>query len=282
MKLRKGDVLLLQYPLKKYYDFIVKKAVKHGVKVVTLIHDLGSFRRKKLTVDEEISRLNRSHILMVHTNEMAEWLRCHGITVPIIEIGLWDYISDAPFPDEIEKNIGEKVTLVYAGDLRPKSNNWIYELVREDSDLRLRLYGDGFNSADKTPEITWEGFADSNKLASLCDGDFGVVWYEDSLDDITGPIGQYLPYCASHKASLYLRAGIPIVIWEKAALARTLTQMGVAVAVPSLRDISQRIKSLSAEEYQDMRRKAQEIGKKISEGVYLSRALKKAMANIGG
>ena len=50
-RLRRGDTLVLQYPLKKYYDFVVRQAVRKGVRVVTVIHDLGSFRRKKLTVE---------------------------------------------------------------------------------------------------------------------------------------------------------------------------------------------------------------------------------------
>ena len=54
--LRKGDVLVLQYPLKKYYAFVCNMAHLRGCKVVTLIHDLGSFRRKKLTIPQEKAR----------------------------------------------------------------------------------------------------------------------------------------------------------------------------------------------------------------------------------
>ena len=56
----KGDILVLQYPLKKYYDFVVDKAVSKGAKVITVIHDLGSFRRKALSVKQEIERLNHA------------------------------------------------------------------------------------------------------------------------------------------------------------------------------------------------------------------------------
>lgn len=275
-KLKKGDVLLLQYPLKKYYDFIVDKARKRGVKVVTLIHDLGCFRRKRLEVEEEIARLNRSSVLMVHTPEMAAWLREHGIRVPVIEIGLWDYISSQALPEyRNDMEIGDTLQLVYAGDLRKKSNAWVYELTAVDSGVSLTLYGNGFEADTGVSRVNWSGFADSDSLVRDCKGDFGIVWYEDKLDDITGPIGEYLPYCASHKASLYLRAGLPIVIWEKAALAKILTDLGVAVAVPSIRDISRRIKKLTSQQYREMRRKAQIIGRRLAEGRYLSDALGK-------
>lgn len=59
--LHKGDVLLLQYPLKKYYSFVCNMAHLRGAKVITLIHDLGSFRRQKLTIPQEIKRLGHRY-----------------------------------------------------------------------------------------------------------------------------------------------------------------------------------------------------------------------------
>lgn len=77
--LRKGDVLVLQYPLKKYYAFVCNMAHLRGCKVVTLIHDLGSFRRKKLTIPQEIARLDHSDCVIVHSERMRDWLLEHGI-----------------------------------------------------------------------------------------------------------------------------------------------------------------------------------------------------------
>ena len=71
--LRKGDVLVLQYPLKKYYAFVCNMAHLRGCKVVTLIHDLGSFRRKKLTIPQEIARLDHSDCVIVHSERMRDW-----------------------------------------------------------------------------------------------------------------------------------------------------------------------------------------------------------------
>lgn len=48
--LHKGDILLLQYPLKKYFTFVCRIAHLRGAKVIALIHDLGCMRRKALTV----------------------------------------------------------------------------------------------------------------------------------------------------------------------------------------------------------------------------------------
>ena len=50
-RLHKGDRLVLQYPIKKYYTFICKMAHIRGAKVITLIHDLGCCRRKRHTLN---------------------------------------------------------------------------------------------------------------------------------------------------------------------------------------------------------------------------------------
>lgn len=271
MQLQRGDVLLVQYPLKKYYDFVVSCALKRGAKVVTLIHDLGCFRRKRLGVSEEITRLDKSSELLVHTREMASWLRKHGINVPIREIGLWDYLSDSV--KDLEEEGKEGLTLVYAGDLRRRSNEWIYKFAQIDDTVQLRLYGDGFEGGSELSNVSWKGFLDSDRIVEECRGDYGVVWYEDKLDDITGPIGEYLPYCASHKTSLYLRAGLPVLIWEKAALAKTLVDLGVGISVAKLEGISEILKDITEEEYAAMRKRACEVGRKIGEGGYLAAAL---------
>lgn len=44
--LKRGDTLLLQYPLKKYFTLVCRMAHMRGARVVVIIHDLGSFRRK--------------------------------------------------------------------------------------------------------------------------------------------------------------------------------------------------------------------------------------------
>lgn len=46
--LHKGDVLILQYPLKKYYTFVCCMAHLRGCKIITLIHDLDSFSTPSL------------------------------------------------------------------------------------------------------------------------------------------------------------------------------------------------------------------------------------------
>ena len=91
--LQKGDTLFLQYPVKKYFSFLCKIARMKGAKTVSLIHDLGSFRRKKLTIQKEINRLSNSDYIIASNEKMKGWLKEHGLQKPVGALGLFDYRS---------------------------------------------------------------------------------------------------------------------------------------------------------------------------------------------
>lgn len=57
---RWGDEVVLQYPVKKYFTYLCRVAHLRGARITALIHDLGSFRRKKLTTEQEIARLSHA------------------------------------------------------------------------------------------------------------------------------------------------------------------------------------------------------------------------------
>lgn len=274
--LKKGDIVVLQYPLKKYYDFVVGRAVNKGAKVITVIHDLGSFRRKKLTVEQEVARLNRSSVVIVHSPAMLKWLRDHGVTTKMVVLGLFDYLSDSQAVERADEPLA-RPGLMFAGNVGPVANGWIYELANDAPDVDLVLYGGGMDHSRKTANMVEKGFVDSDTLIATAEGDYGVVWYGGSLDEGAGPLGDYLQYNAPHKTSLYLRAGIPVIIWEKAALAQIVSELGVGVAVPSLRGITERLKGITPVEYARMRRNAAEVARKLADGEFIAEALRKAV-----
>lgn len=274
--LKKDDILVLQYPLKKYYDYVVSKAVNRGARVITLIHDLGCFRRKKLTVEEEIKRLNHSYAIVVHSPAMLEWLRDHGITTRMVILGMWDYLSDAQ-PATQTLSHSPRPRLIFAGNVSPAANGWIYLLAENDPDVDLILYGGNIDQSKKTPNMIDMGFVESDTLISSAQGDYGVVWYGSSLDEGAGPLGDYLQYNAPHKTSLYIRAGLPVIIWEKAALAPIVTRLGVGITVPSLRDISKTIEKITPQQYADMRRNVSVLSDKLASGHFFTQALREAL-----
>lgn len=277
--LHRGYILVVQYPLKKYYDFVVRQARRRGAEVITVIHDLGSFRRKKLTVEEEIARLNRSSAIVVHSPAMLDWLKNHGVNVPMTVLGLFDYLSGSEArKSDIASDI--KPRLVFAGDLSPANNGWIYRLGSTEPDVRLVLYGGGLDSTLSTPNMQTMGYVDSDTLIASVEGDYGIVWYGDSLDEGSGALGEYLQYNAPHKTSLYLRAGLPVIIWSKAALAEIVRKLDIGICVDSLRGIDERLSQVTSEQYARMRENALDVADRLAKGQFVTEALQKAEQSI--
>lgn len=276
MRLRKGDILIVQYPLKKYYDFVVKSAVRRGAKVVTIIHDLGSFRRKKLTVGQEISRLNRSSVIIVHSRAMSEWLIANGLTAKTVVLGIFDYLSDSK-PNPSAKLEISRPKLMFAGDCSPRNNGWIYELTKIDPNIDLIVYGGGVDDSLASDNIHAKGYVGSDDIIASADGDFGVAWYGNSLDDGAGPLGEYLRYNAPHKTSLYLRAGIPVIVWDKAAQADIIKQLDAGICVSSLRDVGAALASITPQRYAELRQNAALVAMRLAGGDFISIALDQAL-----
>ena len=88
--LKRGDTLLLQYPLKKYFTLVCRMAHMRGARVVVIIHDLGSFRRKALTPEKEICRLNHADYIIAHNDSMKQWLESHGCRAMVGTLGIFD------------------------------------------------------------------------------------------------------------------------------------------------------------------------------------------------
>lgn len=276
--LGRGDALVLQYPLKKYYELVCDMAHARGAKVVTLIHDLGSFRRKALSVEREIRRLNHSDVVIAHNESMLRWLRDNGCRSRLLTLGIFDYLSPSdisplPMPEG-------PYTVVYAGGLSQKKNAFLYQLGNVVKDCKVRLYGGGFDIQRAAHPECFEqmGFVPSNQLIATASGHFGLVWDGDSLDACSGDMGEYLRYNNPHKTSLYIRCHLPIIIWKQAALASFVSQRGIGLCVDSLREIEAAISALTPERYAEMRHRVEELSLQLSQGHFFREALGKAFS----
>ena len=244
MQLKKGDLLFLQYPMKKFYKMACLLAKMKGARVVTVIHDLGAFRRHKLTPQQENRRLAKTDFLIVHNPTMRDYLIKHGFKGGIHCLQIFDYLSDVAV-----------------------RNGW-----------QMDLYGKGFEAeANNCQQLTYHGFMPSDEFIAKVEADFGLVWDGSSVDECTGDWGEYLRINDPHKTSFYLRAGIPVIVWKQAAMAPFIEEQGVGIAVDSLSEIDSRLAALSAEDYKQMRHAAWLMSQRLAEGYYIKEGLKAAM-----
>lgn len=280
-RLHKGDILILQYPLKKYYVYVCRMAHLRGCRVVTLIHDLGSFRRQKLTVLHEITRLNYSDYVIAHNIPMRNWLQEQGCKAILGELEIFDYLSEGSKVNEYATS-QSSYKVLYAGALASRKNKFLYDLEDYINSYSFILYGNGFEPERirKKELFVYKGFVPSEELIATAKGDFGLVWDGNSIESCTGNFGEYLQYNNPHKTSLYIRCGLPIIIWEKAALAPFIRENKIGFSIASLKQLNDILPSVSQQEYKEMKSNVLKIGERLSCGFYFSKAIGRAIESL--
>lgn len=281
-RVSKGDVLLVQYPFKKYYPSLCRITHLRGGKVITLIHDLGCFRRKKLTIEQEIVKLSRTDVLIVHNESMQQFLTDHGYQRPMLTLGIFDYLSDRQPAALPTFNADNHWDVVYAGGLAERKNKFLYildEHLPADCNFTLHIHGKGL---DEEKAATWQhiksrGFIKSDDFIASSVGQFGLVWDGAGIDECSGDWGVYLKVNNPHKTSFYLRSGKPVVIWKEAALAAFIEREGVGITVGSLTELPPKLQALTAEQYAAMVANVQTIRERLASGYYFETAFHRAI-----
>ena len=281
-QLKSGDQLLIQFPMLHHSFFttrLVRKIQRRGVKVYFIIHDLEALRyanldtvplKHKIRVHlQESSLLKIADGVIAHNPIMKSVLVDKGIAEDkIVCLGIFDYL----IPDFQEKSGQTKdQPMIVAGNLAQEKAGYLYSLPGEPA---YNLYGVGFDESRALENETYFGSFLPDELPSVLEGDFGLVWDGDSAETCSGVFGEYLRFNNSHKASLYLASGFPLVVWNQSALSHFVLENGCGIAVESLHDLKTTIENLSESDYQGLVENAKHIGKKIREGFYLTSALK--------
>lgn len=276
--MKKGDTIVLQYPLKKYFSFVCHIAHLKGASPICVIHDLGAFRRKKLTAKQEIARLSNSDYIIASNKAMASWLKENGMKKPLGDLGLFDYLSK---DEGIEKCFDSETTtrkVVFAGGLSMKKTAFIVKLSESTlTSWHLEVYGnkDGLHGVRENSQICFKGFVPSAKFVNHVSADFGLAWDGNSIDTCSGNFGEYLRWNSPHKVSFYLRSGLPVIIWNEAAVAPLIEELGVGITIASLEELNQKLASLSDEELANMKAKVKDVAEKLNAGYFLQQALLK-------
>ena len=282
-QLKFGDQLLIQFPMLHHSFFttrLVRKIQRRGVQVYFIIHDLEALRyanldtvplKHKIRVHlQESSLLKVADGVIAHNPIMKSVLVEKGIPEhKLVSLEIFDYL----IPNYQEKDgLSKDQPIIVAGNLAQEKAGYLYQLPARPA---YNLYGVGFDEKRALANETYFGSFLPDELPAALEGGFGLVWDGDSAQTCSGVFGEYLRYNNSHKASLYLASGFPLVVWKQSALSRFVLENGCGIAVESLHDLKATIDYLSDEDYQDLVEKTKYIGKKIRDGFFLTNALNK-------
>ena len=281
--LNKNDEIVIQFPLLHHTLFLsnlLRKLKNKGVKVYFLIHDLETLRfvndktlpfrmklRMKLTESDTFRNVTG---IIAHNPIMKSVLVDKGVAEDkIVSLGIFDYL----IPNFQEKTgLSKNQPIIVAGNLAQEKAGYLYSLPAKPA---YNLYGVGFDESRALANETYFGSFLPDELPAALEGGFGLVWDGDSAETCSGVFGEYLRYNNSHKASLYLAAGFPVVVWEESALAHFVIDKQCGLVVSSLSDLKENLDTLSEEQYKEMLENAKQIGSKLRQGQYLRTALSK-------
>ncbi|MFT8882773.1 MAG: galactofuranosyltransferase [Liquorilactobacillus hordei] len=281
-KLKKGDSLIVQHPLFRptfFLKYILKTLNKRGIKTIVLIHDLNFLRlshvnklKKIFLFDKDISTLKKYKKIIVHNEKMKSIITDYGISSKkIVCLDIFDYLVSEK--DKNENNKSDRIAI--AGNLIPEKAGYCYALPENVS---FNLYGINFNKViSKNGEnVVYKG-AFSPDEVELLEGKYGLVWDGNSIETCSGDFGNYLKFNNPHKASLYVAAGLPIIIWSKAALSDFVCKNKIGFKVDSLNEIHDKIDNITDDDYRSIKNNVDEISVKVRHGHYLTEAL----SNVG-
>ncbi len=269
--LKRDSTLLLQAPIYSFlnpplFRLFLRVLEKSSLKIICLVHDVESLR---LSLNKEAFELEkrlfeRCDRIIVHNKSMREHFisRFNIEDKKLIELLIFDYLCAEPSAPKSD-------SVCFAGNLSPKKSGFLYRL----SDIALNLYGADFKGGDN---LSYKGSFEPELLPQKLEGKFGLVWDGESERVPSGVFGDYLKYNNPHKASLYLAAGIPVIIWSQAALCDFIISHGAGLAVNSLCDLSGALSGISEDKYRQMKTNALELSQKLRAGHFTLAALKKA------
>ncbi|MGX5376846.1 sugar transferase [Ligilactobacillus sp. LYQ135] len=264
-----ADLIIFQYA--GYFNFTTDISLRQFRKynrstpIYLLIHDV-SYLRSQLDKDwqREFKLFNAADGLIVHNDKMKTWLGEHGISVPMITLEIFDYLTNqAENDNEFNKHV------VFAGNLA--KSTFLSKLA---INTPVDLFGP--KPLENYPtNITYKGIKKPDELAKYLDQSFGLVWDGDSIHECSGKLGNYERFNNPHKVSLYLSAGLPVIVWKQAAMADFVTNHNVGIVIDDLAHLDEAINQLSEDDYAKMKKNVHLISQKLRTGQYTLEALNK-------
>lgn len=283
-----GDIVFIQCPLMNAvtdFSAIVDKMKAKGVRLFSIVHDLETLRHEKGSIPDYLyNRLYKAEQLalkkfdkvIVHNNEMKKKLVSLGFEADkLVDLEIFDYLYEG---ETKSRSLTNFVTV--AGNLSNEKAGYLRK-VSGISDVIFNLYGVGISKDETLENVKYNGSFAPDKLISELSGSFGLVWDGGYVDTCDGDFGKYMKINNPHKVSMLIAAKMPIIIWDKAALADFVVKNGIGWTISSLHELTNIINKTSEREYKDKLKNIEAVSKKIRVGYYLSNALSKCEVENG-
>lgn len=263
--------LVIQYPY--YFNPIIKyllNKLSKDNREILIVHDVDSLRSlSKQTLGEDIADMNKAEVVILHNSKMIAVLKEKGLSVPAVNLELFDYLLQGNLPKQ-DYQLGK--TLAFAGNLG--KSDFLKDNRLNDLQVKFNLYGPNFDENEICwNNIEYKGSFKPNEIPYKIEGSFGLIWDGEVVDTCSGAFGHYMKYNNPHKLSLYIAAGLPVVVWEEAAIADFVNKYDIGITVKSLLDVEDKINLVTEAQYENFKKNLLVLQKNVAHGYYTKRAL---------
>ncbi len=274
--------VILQYPLQPhiYHDYQACYADLFQLldtdKTTILMHDVNQIRFTNCNVYlHEMQWLKPFHHFIVHNEFMEQYLRKYLEIDTCIKNEIFDYLCDGQRYQGRESKLDINApTIVFAGNLDASKAPFLYDLQAEKMRFYMNVYGRRV-ALIKNVKIYYCGSFQADALPGRLRGDMGLIW-DGIIDGHLDRSAQknYTRYNTPHKFSCYIAAGIPVIAWKEAAIAKTVEKYQVGYLIDNLYEIN----DLDFSIYPIYKRNAEKLSEKVRNGYFTKKMFESLIA----
>lgn len=265
--------VVVQWPVYSYlHKGLLRALLLRRARIICLTFDIDGLRDKNDQLfKNEIRYLSRFRNFIFNNEAMYKKL------APFLKIDnhslfhLLDYKNNFSPPVR-----GKEPIVVFAGNLA--KSKFLEKLATDPMHtpkVKLHVYGNPGVNLVTGGKVILKGSYGPEELTDKLEGSFGLVWDGPDTETCSGGFGEYLRYNSPHKLSLYIAAGLPVIIWEQAEVSPWVKEKNIGVSINNLEEIDQKIESISENDYREMQSTIRGIAENIRKGFYLRTALEK-------
>lgn len=258
-----GDTVVHQFPTYMSADFEAEwlTAIKDKkANYVLLIHDFEPFRVTKAN-PTEFTLAQKADLIITHSEAMSQYLAKMGVNKKTIVQPLFDYLGPNPPLASYQK------ILNYAGTWQKAP--WLQDYQGP----ALKLFGNRpkkWRDWQTPADIEWTGNFEPDDIQNHLDSGFGLLWDSD-FDTLH--YQSYTKINAPHKASLYLKAGLPLIAWQESHIGRLIDRYQIGFTINDLDELEDLMKTLTADQYQSWQANLLPLREQVSEGFFTKTTL---------
>ena len=178
------------------------------------------------------------------------------------------------------KNINTNELVKFNGIVYGKSNSMIdyagnlnkaLFLYKKFSNKKIYVYGP--NKTSNFNFANYKGQYSPEDIPLHINEGWGLVWDGKSVTTLEGKMGNYLKFITPHKLSMYIRSGIPVIVWKQAAVYNFVKKNNIGIGIDKLTDVDDELANISSEQYAQMRKSVLQLAEKLDEGYFTKKAI---------